>query len=75
MAICTEHSGKIWFIWGISLLLVSVVVNWLTVGLSNNMIGLYGGLLSAVQLIVLILSIIPTSRALDKVFDDNGNYK
>lgn len=70
-----KHSGKIWFIWGILLLLVSVVVNWLTIGWSKNMIGLYGGLLSVVQLIVLILSIIPTSRALDKAFDDNGNYK
>jgi len=70
-----KHFGKIWFKWGWILLVVSVVVKLFTIGQSEDVIGWTGAILVHVQMVVLIVGIIPTERALKKTFDKNGNRR
>lgn len=70
-----QHFGKIWLVWGLLLLIITVPINFIYMDGSNNTVGLVGGVLVFFQMIVMAISNIPTSRALKKTFDDNGNYK
>ena len=70
-----RHFGKIWLVWGILLLIITIPINFFYMDGSNDTVGLGGGLLVFFQMIVMAISNIPTSRVLKKTFDDNGNYK
>lgn len=67
-----KHCGKTWYICGLVLLPVSIIVMVLVLGKAENIIGSVGGVLCGIQLIFLIGSIIPTERAIRKAFDVNG---
>ena len=69
------YCGKIWYIGGIVLLPVSLVVMFMVIGKTENIVGTVGGILCFVQLIPLVGAIIPTEKALKKNFDKNGNRK
>ena len=64
--------GKIWFISGLIMLPLSVVVMMLVIGGSENLVGTVGAVLCGVQFIPIVISIILTEKALNKTFDENG---
>lgn len=70
-----KYFGKIWYRCGWILLDVSVVVKLFTIGQSEDIIGWMGVILVHVQMVVLIVGIIPTERALKKTFDKDGNRR
>ena len=65
--------GKIWWIWGIVILIVSVVVLILFVGADNDTIGNASCIIIFAQLIFLFITIFFVERKLKKNFDDDGN--
>lgn len=65
--------GKIWWIWGIVILIVSVVVLILFVGADNDTIGNASYIIIFAQLIFLFITIFFVERKLKKNFDDDGN--
>ena len=67
-----HYCGKIWYICGLILLVVSLIVLLLVMGKSNDAIGNVGGILCVFQMIPLVGSIIPTEIALRKNFDKYG---
>lgn len=74
-AFAHNYCGKIWYICGLILLPVSIIVMVTVIGKSDDTVGTVGGILSGIQMIPLIGSIIPTERALRKTFDKNGNRR
>ncbi len=70
-----RHSGRIWRALGLMLLPVSIVPMLFALGKGDNIAGTVGGIVCAVQLLVLIGSIFPTERALRKNFDREGRRR
>ena len=70
-----KYCGNIWYKSGYIMLPVSVAVMLTVIGKSVNIIGTVGGILSAVQLLPLVGSVIPTEIMLKKTFDENGNRR
>ena len=68
-----KYSGRLWYIWGLVLLPVTVIVMLFVIGKDQNLIGIVGGVICNIQLIPLIGVIIPTEIALRKTFDKHGN--
>lgn len=67
-----KYCGKIWFICGLILLPISIIVIAMVFGKPEDTVGTVGGVLCGIQMIPLIGSIIPTEKALGKTFDKNG---
>lgn len=70
-----KYCGKLWYVCGLILLPVSILVMLPLAGKSEDVVGNVGGVLCVVQLVVLIGSIFPTEIALRKRFDKNGNKR
>ena len=70
-----KYCGKIWYVWGLIMLPVTVLFLLLTIGKSENCVGTVGGITCMVQLISLIGSIFPTEIALKRNFDINGKRR
>lgn len=70
-----EHCGRLWWVVGWILILVTVVVMCFVLGKDTDLVGKFGGILCLVQIVPLVGSIIPTEIALRKHFDKNGNKK
>lgn len=70
-----RHCGRIWRACGLILLPVSAAPMLFVLGGSEDAVGAVGGIISGVQLVVLIGSIFPTERALKKNFDENGGRR
>lgn len=64
--------GRLWIKLGIALLVPTLIVQIPFVHSSDNVIGNMTLILEAVQLVVLLCSIIPVEKALKKTFDENG---
>lgn len=67
-----KYCGKIWYKYGLALLVVSVSTLLFTIGKNENIVGTAGGILCTLQIICLIGSIYPTEKALRQNFDSNG---
>ena len=67
-----RYCGRIWYLCGILLLPISVIIMCHVIGQDKDTIGNAGLILCAVQMIILAGSIIPTEIALKKKFDKNG---
>lgn len=67
------YCGKLWRKIGWIMLPISIVVMIPLLGKSDNIIGIWGGVLETVECIILIASISPVERALKKNFDKDGN--
>lgn len=67
-----RHCGKVWFISGLLLLPVSILFLLPLIGKSEDCIGTAGLVICAVQLLVMLISIISTEAALKRNFDQNG---
>jgi len=68
-----RHCGKVWLVVGLILLPISCVAMLFALGKDVNYIAIYICVVIGVQLVLLISSTIPTSVALNKTFDKNGN--
>ena len=71
-AFAHRHIGRTWTILGAVLLPLSVVPMFFVLGKEADAVGLCAAAIVFLQLIPLLLSIIPTERALKKTFDRNG---
>ncbi len=60
------YFGKIWFRWGLILLLVSVLAMLAVWGRKIDVVGMVGGILCVLQCVAMVASIIPTERALKR---------
>ena len=67
------YIGKLWFICG--LILISVVIMALVLGKGTDTVGMVGAILTVVQMILMIGTIIPTEYALKKNFDEFGRRR
>lgn len=70
-----EYCGRLLWIIGIVTVIPSSLVMIPFYGSSEDTIGFVGMIVSGVQLVVLILSIIPTELALKKTFNDDGTRR
>lgn len=67
-----QYCGRLWFIFGLILLPLSIVPMFFVIGQSEDAIENLGGVICIVQCVFLVGSIFPTERALRKNFDRNG---
>lgn len=70
-----HHCGKIWYIFGWILLVITIAGMLLVIGKEEDMIGTVSGVIIGIQLVFLIGSIVPTEIALRKRFDKNGKRR
>ena len=70
-----KYIGKLWFYLGLILVPITVIQMLLVIGGNEDTISMIGSIICIVALVVLIVSIIPTERALKKTFDKEGNRK
>jgi uncharacterized membrane protein len=70
-----SYCGKLWWKIGWILLVPSLIANIPFYGSSDDTIGVVGGILVAIQIAALVLSIFPTERALKKNFNADGTKK
>lgn len=69
------YFGKMWFIWGLILLIPSVVGMCLALGKGIDTVGTVGAMIVAVQMVPMVGAIFPTERALKKTFDEQGRRR
>lgn len=67
-----EYCGKLWWRTGWIMLIFSVIIQLPFLKSGEDTIGVLGMILCIVQCAVLVLSIIPTEKALQRNFDDDG---
>lgn len=70
-----KYIGNLWYKWGLGMVLPSVVVMLLLRGKEESTIGTWGAVLCIIQCVVLVGTIFPTEKALEKTFDENGIRK
>ena len=71
-----NYSGKLWYLMGMALLPVSILIMLFCVNdKTNNIIGLCTIVILIIQTIVMVFSVFLTEKELKKVFDENGNRK
>ncbi len=68
-----KHFGKVWFYAGLILLPLNIIPLLFVMGESKDLIGTVGIVVCLIDTAVILLSIIPTERALKKNFDSDGN--
>ena len=68
-----EYCGKLWYKWGMIMLILTIIVMLFLLGKSEDTIGYWGGAVCMIQLVPLIGAIFPTESALRRTFDKNGN--
>lgn len=67
--------GKLWSRIGLILLPVSIIPLLFVMGGNENTVAIVGGVVCAVQAVVLLGSIVPVEKALKRTFDRDGNRK
>ena len=70
-----EYCGKLWYKWGMIMLILTIIVMLFLLGKSVDTIGYWGGAVCMIQLVSLIGAIFPTESALHRTFDKNGKRK
>lgn len=68
-----KHFGKVWFYAGLILLPLNIIPLLFVMGEGKDLIGTVGIVVCLIDTAVMLLSIIPTERALKKNFDSDGN--
>jgi hypothetical protein len=69
-----NYLGKLWYIGGLILLLISLIVMIYIMGKADNVVGKVGEVVCFIQMIPLVGTIIPTEIALKRRFE-NGNRR
>ena len=70
-----QHIGRTWMLVGAVLLVISVIPMIAVYGKDDDTVSVVSLVLTVIQLIPLVVSLIPTERALKKTFDENGIRK
>ena len=70
-----EYCGKLWIKVGANLLILTIVVQIPFVHSDSDVIAAFNIILIIVQTAVLIVSLVPVERALERTFDENGNRR
>lgn len=70
-----KFCGKLWLRCGLVLLPISIISLIPVFNKSVDTIAYVGLIVSVVQIVLFIISIIPTEAALKKTFDENGHYR
>lgn len=70
-----QYCGKLWYVGGKILLVITVVVMLALIGKNEDTVGTVSEALLFLQMIPLIGSIIPTEKALRRTFDKNGRRR
>ena len=70
-----DYCGRLWWKIGWVMLIPSVIILFPFYNRSVNMIGIVGTILCVLQSVILILSILPTEKALKRNFTDEGIQK
>ena len=70
-----DYCGRLWWKIGWIMLIPSLVIHIPIYGKSDDVIGWTGGILTMLQCVVLIVSIIPTEMALKKTFTKEGTRR
>ena len=70
-----RYCGKLWFLWGLGLVPITLVVMLFALGRTQEQIDTIGGILTLIQIIPIIGAILATERALKQVFDEYGNRR
>ena len=65
-----KYIGKLWLVCGLIMLPVSIAVMLFVMGEDVDTVGAAGGILVGVQIIIMAGTIIPTERALKKLFPE-----
>lgn len=63
---------RLWYVCGMLLLPLSMIPMLFVLGKNDDTVGTLGGIVSILQLVPLIGSILPTEKSLKKAFDKNG---
>ena len=69
-AFAHKYIGKLWLVCGLIMLPVSIAVMLFVMGEDVDTVGAAGGILVGVQIIIMAGTIIPTERALKKLFPE-----
>ena len=70
-----EYCGRLWWRIGLIMLISTAIVHIPFYNSSKDTIGIVATIVMTVQVVVLMLSIIPTEIALKKTFNDDGTRK
>lgn len=68
-----KYCGKVWVVFGTAMIIPSAVALIPFANASDDVIGNVSLVICAVQIVLLVLSVIPTEIALARTFDDDGN--
>lgn len=69
------YFGRLWLRIGLILLPVSIIPLLFVINRDTNTVSIVGGIVCAVQVVVLLGSIVPVEKALKRTFDKDGNRK
>lgn len=67
-----KYCGKLWLILGLILLPLTFIVMRLVTEQPTHIVAIVGGAVCALQLIIMVCSVIPTEMAIKKIFDSYG---
>ncbi|MGN0339108.1 MAG: SdpI family protein [Lachnospira sp.] len=70
-----HYFGKLWFVIGIIILPVSIIPMLFFINKSTDVVGIAGTIIEFIQIVVLLIPIYSTEKALKKEFDENGNRR
>ena len=70
-----DYCGKLWWKIGWLMIIPSALIHIPLYHSDENTIGVAGGILVTIQCIILIVSIYPTEKALQKHFNDDGTCR
>ena len=70
-----HHLARTWMLVGAVLLVISVIPMIAVYGKDDDTVSVVSLVLTVIQLIPLVVSLIPTERALKRTFDENGIRK
>ena len=70
-----HYCGRLWLVLGMIMLPLSVIPMLFFINQDIDVVGIAGGIIEGIQVVVLLISIYPTEKALKKTFDENGNRR
>lgn len=70
-----HYCGSLWLVIGMIMLPLSVIPMLFFINQDIDVVGIAGGIIEGIQVVVLLISIFPTEKALKKTFDENGNRR
>ena len=70
-----RYCGKLWYVGGLVMFPVTVIVLACVFGKGDDCVGLVGGIVCTLQCVAIIGTTAATERELKKKFDRNGEWK